>query len=430
MLAPASISRQFAALKNLGPSFMTEMLHAALGGLLLLGIAFAFSTNRRAINPRVVLCALALQVGIGVFVFFLPIGQVVLQGMADGVGWLLGYGTSGIEFMFGPLVAENIGFSFALNVLPVVIFFASLMAVLYHVGVMQWVVRGVGWFLNKVLGTGKVESLNASANIFVGQTEAPLVVKPYLDGITKPQLFAIMTSGLASVAGTVLAGYAQMGIPLSYLLAASFMAAPGGLLMAKILMPDEKGADKPQDIIKPVTAPERHANVIMAAAVGAKDGLNLALNIGAMLVAFVSLIALLNGVLGLIGGQFGMDDLSVQVILGWVFAPLMWALSIPWSEAQLAGSIVGEKIIINEFIAYLTYIQVADEFSPRTQAILIVALCGFANLSSIGILLGGLGSLIPDRMGDIAKFGLRAVLAGTLSNLMSAAIAGLLFLPG
>ena len=430
MLAPASISRQFAALKNLGPSFMTEMLHAALGGLLLLGIAFAFSTNRRAINPRVVLCALALQVGIGVFVFFLPIGQVVLQGMADGVGWLLGYGTSGIEFMFGPLVAENIGFSFALNVLPVVIFFASLMAVLYHVGVMQWVVRGVGWFLNKVLGTGKVESLNASANIFVGQTEAPLVVKPYLDGITKPQLFAIMTSGLASVAGTVLAGYAQMGIPLSYLLAASFMAAPGGLLMAKILMPDEKGADKPQDIIKPVTAPERHANVIMAAAVGAKDGLNLALNIGAMLVAFVSLIALLNGVLGLIGGQFGMDDLSVQVILGWVFAPLMWALSIPWSEAQLAGSIVGEKIIVNEFIAYLTYIQVADEFSPRTQAILIVALCGFANLSSIGILLGGLGSLIPDRMGDIAKFGLRAVLAGTLSNLMSAAIAGLLFLPG
>ncbi len=430
MLAPAPISRQFAALVNLGPSYMTEMLHAALGGLLLLGIAFAFSTNRRAINPRVVLCALALQVGIGVFVFFLPVGQVVLQGMADGVGWLLGYGTSGIEFMFGPLVAENIGFSFALNVLPVVIFFASLMAVLYHVGVMQWVVRGVGWFLNKVLGTGKVESLNASANIFVGQTEAPLVVKPYLDGITKPQLFAIMTSGLASVAGTVLAGYAQMGIPLTYLLAASFMAAPGGLLMAKILMPDEKGVDKPQDIVKPKTAPDRHANVIMAAAVGAKDGLNLALNIGAMLIAFVSLIALLNGVLGLIGAQFGMADLSVQVILGWVFAPLMWALSIPWSEAQLAGSIVGEKIIINEFIAYLTYINVAEDFSPRTQAILIVALCGFANLSSIGILLGGLGSLIPDRMGDIAKFGLRAVLAGTLSNLMSAAIAGMLFLPG
>lgn len=408
---------------------MTEMMHAALGGLLLLAIAFAFSTNRRAINLRVVLSALALQVAIGVFVFFLPAGQVVLRAMADGVGWLLGYGTSGIEFMFGPLVAETIGFSFALNVLPVVIFFAALMAVLYHIGVMQWVVQGVGWFLNKVLGTGKVESLNASANIFVGQTEAPLVVKPYLDGITKPQLFAIMTSGLASVAGTVLAGYAQMGIPLTYLLAASFMAAPGGLLMAKILMPDDKDADKAQDILKPKVGPDRHANVIMAAAVGAKDGLNLALNIGAMLIAFVSLIALLNGILLLIGGAVGVEDLSVQMILGWVFAPLMWALSVPWAEAQLAGSIVGEKIIVNEFIAYLSFIEVTDEFSPRTQAILIVALCGFANLSSIGILLGGLGSLIPDRLGDIAKFGLRAVLAGTLSNLMSAAIAGMLFLP-
>jgi CNT family concentrative nucleoside transporter len=421
---------------------MIQMMHAALGGLLLLAIAFAFSTNRRGINLRVVLSALALQIGIGIFVFFLPLGQSVLAGMASGVGWLLGYGNAGIEFMFGPLIGDAVGFSFALNVLPVVIFFAALMAVLYHIGVMQWVVLGVGWFLNKVLGTGRVESLNASANIFVGQTEAPLVVKPYLEGITKPQLFAIMTSGLASVAGTVLAGYAQMGIPLSYLLAASFMAAPGGLLMAKILMPDDKASDKAQDILKPKVGPDRHANVLMAAAVGAKDGLNLALNIGAMLIAFVSLIALLNGFLGLIGQQIantglmasmGLDipieELSVQMILGWVFAPLMWALSVPWSEAQLAGSIVGEKIIINEFVAYLSYIQIAEEFSPRTQAILIVALCGFANLSSIGILLGGLGSLIPDRLGDIATFGLRAVLAGTLSNLMSAVIAGMLFLP-
>lgn len=407
---------------------MTEMVHAGLGGLLLLAIAVVFSTNRRAINLRIVLSALALQVAIGVFVFFLPVGQDVLEGMANGVGWLLAYGTSGIEFMFGPLVAENIGFSFALNVLPVVIFFAALMAVLYHVGIMQWIVLGVGWFLNKVLGTGRVESLNASANIFVGQTEAPLVVKPFLDGITKPQLFAIMCSGLASVAGTVLAGYAQMGIPLEYLLAASFMAAPGGLLMAKILMPDDKTRDEPQNMIEPKVAVERHANVLMAAAVGAKDGLNLALNIGAMLIAFVSLIALLNGILALIGGAVGVDELSVQMILGWAFAPLMWALSVPWEEARLAGSIVGEKIIVNEFIAYLTFIGVADQFSERTQAILIVALCGFANLSSIGILLGGLGSLIPDRLGDIAKFGLRAVLAGTLSNLMSASIAGMLFL--
>lgn len=408
---------------------MTEMVHAAFGGLLLLAIAFMFSTNRRAINLRIVLCALALQVGIGVFVFFLPVGQTVLQAMANGVGWLLGYGNAGIEFMFGPLIGDAVGFSFALNVLPVVIFFAALMAVLYHVGIMQWVVLGVGWFLNKVLGTGRVESLNASANIFVGQTEAPLVVKPYLEGITKPQLFAIMTSGLASVAGTVLAGYAQMGIPLSYLLAASFMAAPGGLLMAKILMPDDPKDDTAQDILKPKVGPDRHANVLMAAAVGAKDGLNLALNIGAMLIAFVSLIALLNGFLALLGPVVGVEDLSIEMILGYLFAPLMWAMSVPWSEATDAGAILGQKIIINEFVAYLSYIQVAEDFSPRTQAILIVALCGFANLSSIGILLGGLGSLIPDRLGDIAKFGLRAVLAGTLSNLMSAVIAGMLFLP-
>ena len=283
----------------------------------------------------------------------------------------------------------------------------------------------------KLLGTGRVESLNAAANIFVGQTEAPLVVKPYLTGITQPQLFAIMTSGLASVAGTVLAAYAQLGISVEYLLAASFMAAPGGLLMAKIIMPDDKAAAEaePQGLINPTTPHDRHANVVMAAAVGAKDGLQLALNIGAMLIAFVSLIAVLNGLLGYAGGLAGFEGLTVQRILGVLFSPLMYALSIPWSEAQAAGAIVGEKIIINEFVAYVSLSEILDQFSPRSQAILTVALCGFANLSSVGILLGGLGSLVPDKMGQIAKFGLRAILAGSLSNLMSAAIAGILFLP-
>ncbi|XBQ16961.1 MAG: NupC/NupG family nucleoside CNT transporter [Oceanicaulis sp.] len=407
---------------------MSENLIAVFGGFLLLFIAFVFSTNKRKIRLRVVVAALGLQIGIGVLVLYLPAGRAALAAMSQVVNELLGFARAGIEMVFGPLVSE-VGFSFALNVLPVIIFFAALMAVLYHVGIMQWVVRIVGWLLHKLLATGRVASLNAAANIFVGQTEAPLIVRPYLAGITKPQLFAIMTSGLASVAGTVLAGYAQLGVSVEYLLAASFMSAPGGLLMAKIIMPDEGKDDEPQDLVRPREKDERHANVIMAAAVGAKDGLWLALNIGAMLIAFVSLIALVNGILGGLGGMAGIEGLTIQRILGFVFSPLMIALSIPVAEAQAAGAIVGEKLVINEFIAYITLTQNLEAFSPRSQAILTIALCGFANLSSIGILLGGLGSLVPDRMGEIAKFGLRAVLAGSLSNLMSAAIAGALFLP-
>jgi len=409
-------------------SHITETLNALFGAFVLLAIAALASTNRRAINPRIVICALGLQVLIGVLVLYVPAGRRVLSALSAAVTDLLSYANAGIEVVLGPLVGESVGFSFALNVLPVVIFFSALMSVLYHVGLMRWVVLVVGFILRRLLGTGRIESMNAAANIFVGQTEAPLVVKPYLSSVTKPQLFAIMCSGLASVAGSVLAAYAQLGISVEYLLAASFMAAPGGLLMAKIIMPDEPDNGEAQDLI---AAPEteRQVNVFMAAAVGARDGLHLALNIGAMLIAFVSLIAVLNGLLGFLGGLVGLEGLTLQQILGLIFAPLMAALSIPWSEAQAAGAIVGEKVIINEIVAYLTLSGTLESFSPRSQAILTVALCGFANLSSVGILLGGLGSLIPDRMGDIAKFGLRAVLAGSLSNLMSAAIAGMLYLP-
>lgn len=406
---------------------MSENLIAGFGAVTLLIIAFVFSTNKRKIRLRTVLSALALQAAIGGFVLYLPAGRSVLSTLSEGVTQLLAFSTSGIEMVFGPLVGDSVGFSFALNVLPVVIFFSALMSVLYHIGVMQWIVRIVGLFLNILLGTGRVESLNAAANIFVGQTEAPLVIRPYLTGITKPQLFAIMTSGLASVAGTVLAAYAQIGISVEYLLAASFMAAPGGLLMASIIMPADDGKDEAQDIVETKPEQERHANVVMAAAVGAKDGLHLALNIGAMLIAFVSLIALVNGLIAMIAGMFGVEGVTIQSLLGMLFAPLMMALSIPAAEAQAAGAIVGEKLVINEFVAYLTLSGMLEDFSPRSQAILTIALCGFANLSSVGILLGGLGSLIPERMGQIAKFGFRAVLAGSLSNLMSAAIAGMLF---
>ncbi|MBO6798489.1 NupC/NupG family nucleoside CNT transporter [Maricaulis sp.] len=406
---------------------MSANMLAGVGALTLLVIAFVFSTNRRKIRLRTVLSALLLQAAIGGFVLYLPAGREMLSGLSAGVTQLLAFSAAGIEMVFGPLVSESVGFSFALNVLPVVIFFSALMSVLYHIGIMQWIVRVVGMVLNVLLGTGRVESLNAAANIFVGQTEAPLVIRPYLDGITKPQLFAIMTSGLASVAGTVLAAYAQIGISIEYLLAASFMAAPGGLLMASIIMPADDEKDEEQDIVNAPPAREPHANVVMAAAVGAKDGLSLALNIGAMLIAFVSLIALVNGLIAMVGGLFGIEGVTIQSLLGMLFAPLMMVLSIPPAEAQAAGAIVGEKLVINEFVAYLTLSGSLEDFSPRSQAILTIALCGFANLSSVGILLGGLGSLIPERMGQIAKFGFRAVLAGSLSNLMSAAIAGMLF---
>ena len=399
-----------------------------IGVLVIIGIAVAFSRNRGAINFRVVLSAFALQVGIALFVLSTPIGQGVISGLSTGVTSILGYANAGIGMVFGQLAGDNFGTIFAIHVLPIIIFFSALMSVLYHLRVMQAIVAGVGGFLQLVIGTRPVESLNAAANVFVGQTEAPLAIKPYLDRITGPQLFAIMVSGLASVAGTVLAAYASLGVELKYLLAASFMAAPGGLLMAKLILPDDKKNKEENELTVMAITKERspHTNVIMAAAVGAQDGLKLALTIGAMLIAFVGLIALVNGLLGGIGGWIGMEDLSAQKILGWVFAPLMFLLSIPWAEAQSAGAIFGEKLILNEFVAYISLIGQQESLSPKTVAIITFALCGFANLSSVAILLGGLGSLIPDRMSEIARYGVHAILAGSLSNLMSAALAGLI----
>jgi concentrative nucleoside transporter, CNT family len=408
-----------------------EMLEGRLVGLLgvvaIIMIAVLFSRNRRAINFRIVLSAFGLQVAVAFFALYSSTGKNVIGAMSQGVTNILGYANAGIEMVFGGLAGDSFGTVFAIHVLPIIIFFSALMAVLYHLRVMQVIVAGVGGLLQIIIGTRPVESLNAAANVFVGQTEAPLAIKPFLGRVTGPQLFAIMVSGLASVAGTVLAAYAQIGIELKYLLAASLMAAPGGLLMAKLIIPDDEEEEKDQLTVMAITKERSpHTNVVMAAAVGAQDGLKLALTIGAMLIAFVGLIALVNGLLGGIGGLFGMEDLSAQMILGWVFAPLMYLLSIPWAEAQAAGAIFGEKLILNEFVAYFSLIDQADTLSPKTVAIVTFALCGFANVSSIAILLGGLGSLIPDRMSEIARYGVLAVLAGSLSNLMSAALAGLI----
>jgi CNT family concentrative nucleoside transporter len=397
-----------------------------LGIIVILGIAVAFSSNRKAINLRIVGAAFALQIVIAAIVLFWDRGRAAIDTLSTGVLAIIRFANAGIDMVFGPLADTNIvGFSFAINVLPIIIFFAALMSVMYHLRIMEWVVRLVGGALHKIIGTGTIESMNAAANVFVGQTEAPLVVKPYLRGLTEPQMFAVMVSGLASIAGTVLAGYTLMGAELKYLLAAAFMAAPGGLLMAKIIMPDDEVVPAGEHE-KFKMEPSKHRNVILAAATGTSDGLRLAVNIGAMLVAFVALIALFNGLIGGLFSLAGIEGVTLQLILGKIFQPLMFLLSVPWEEAQAAGALFGEKLILNEFVAFSHLNDYLEGMSPRTIAIATFSLCGFANLSSIAILLGGLGVLVPEKRELIGVLGMKAVLAASLSNLMSAALAGLM----
>ncbi|NGO88604.1 NupC/NupG family nucleoside CNT transporter [Halomonas sp. BC2] len=415
------------------------LIMSLVGMVTLVAIALVFSYDRKAIRLRTVLGAFAIQAGIGAFVLYVPFGQAVLQAISAGVSQVLVYANDGIGFLFGGLAdVDNVGFVFAIKVLPVIIFFSSLIAVLYYVGIMQWVIRILGGALQKALGTSRTESLSATANIFVGQTEAPLVVRPFIARMTPSQLFAVMCGGLASVAGSVLAGYAALGIPMEYLVAASFMAAPGGLLFAKLIMPETQNVEDSDSVSKVdeelKEQDDKPANVLDAAAAGATSGMKLAANVGAMLLAFIALIALVNGILGGVGGWFGFEALSLELILGWLFAPLAFLLGVPWEEATLAGSFIGQKLVVNEFVAFINlapYIEgeqvvaaTGQLMTPHTMAILSFALCGFANLSSIAILLGGLGSIAPTRRKEIARFGVKAVLAGTLSNLMSASIAG------
>ncbi|ALS34617.1 MULTISPECIES: NupC/NupG family nucleoside CNT transporter [Pseudoalteromonas] len=396
---------------------------SVVGMFVLLAIAFAASTNRKAIKLRTVGIAFAMQVIIGGFVLFFDAGKNALASVSSAVSSVIGFANDGISFLFGPLASQDtLGFIFAIQVLPVIVFFSALVAVLYHLGIMAWVIKILGGGLQKLLKTSRTESLSATANIFVGQTEAPLIVKPFIATMTKSELFAVMVGGLATVAGSVMAGYVIIGIDLKYLIAASFMAAPGGFLMAKMIVPE---TETPKDNLADLDLDdEKPVNVIDAAASGAASGMHLALNVGAMLLAFVALIALLNGLLGGIGGWFDYPTLTLQEILGYVFAPVAWLLGVPWNEAILAGSFIGQKLVVNEFVAYLDFINYRDTLSAHTQAIVTFALCGFANLSSIAILLGGLGGMAPSRRKDIARLGLRAVLAGSMANLMSAAIAG------
>lgn len=470
---------------------MIDVLWGIGGMVVILAVAVLFSVDRRRIKVRTVALALGIQVLFGFLVLYVPAGRVVLEAVSGGVQAVINSSRAGIDFLFGPVLPEE-GSVFAFQVLPVIVFFAALTSVLYYLGVLQWVVKIIGGGLARLLGTTTPESMNAAANIFVGQTEAPLIIRPYISRMTRSELFAVMCGGLATVAGSVLVGYSLLGARLDYLIAASFMAAPAALLMAKILVPGgaledapatsavgPMGAGQPDDDgaqaavgrsgvqPSPGAAPRRRgvrgwltrgarrgaasdaaaelsrrddaaapvpaedgedppANVIDAAARGAADGLSLALNVGAMLIAFISLIALINIILGWVGGLVGLPDLTLQQILGYVFSPVMAAIGVPWSEALDAGSFLGQKLVLNEFVAFSEFAPQIDNYSAKTQAVVTFALTGFANFGSMAILLGGLGGMAPTRRGDIARLGLRAVLGGTLANLMSAAIAGML----
>jgi concentrative nucleoside transporter, CNT family len=420
-----------------------SQLFGLIGIAAILGIAWLLSANRKAIRLRVVAAAFALQAAIAVLVIYTPWGRAAIQGMSNGVANLLGYAGKGTEFLFGPSESNPLANTFAIAALPVIIFFASLIAILYHLGIMQRIVRWVGGAIGWVTGISRVESLSAAANIFVGQSESPLTIRPYIAGLTPAQLFTVMTVGMAGVAGTILAAYASLlgAEYLPYLLAAAFMSAPGGVLMAKMLMPDDiappgelplKGGaleEDQVDVAETFEPGERPANIIMAAAQGAQTGVKLAVAVGAMVLAFVALVALANGLLGGIGAWFGYPDLSFQQLVGYIFQPIMFLIGIPWQEAGTAGGLFGTKVVLNEFVAFIDLGNaqgVAAALSDRTRAIVTFALCGFANFSSIAIQMAVTGGLAPNQRPVIAKLGLRALLAGSLANLMSAALAGLM----
>ena len=432
---------------------MTPKLVNLIGIVAILAIAFLLSTDRKRIRLRVVGPAFLLQAVIAFLVLYTPWGRAGIQAAANGVAALLGYATTGTEFLFGASDTNPLANTFALGALPVIIFFASLVSILYYLGIMQRVVRWVGGAIAWVTGISRVESLGAAANIFVGQSESPLVVRPYLAALAPSQLFTLMTVGMAGVAGTILAAYAGLLGPeyLPFLLAAAFMSAPGGILMAKMIMPDPavvpvpdepialpKGrvsaegpaaiteGETPHEVAAAMDGDHKAANIIEAAAQGAQTGVKLAVAVGAMVLAFVALVALANGILGGIGGWFGYPELSFQGLLGWVFSPVMFLLGIPWGEAQVAGGLFGTKVVLNEFVAFIDLGQMGpDQLGARARAIVTFALCGFANFSSIAIQMAVTGGLAPNQRPVIARLGLRALAAGSLANLMSAALAGL-----
>ena len=396
--------------------------------LVLLAIALLFSSNRRAINLRTVLGAFTIQASVAAFILYVPAGEKILLAISNSLSGVLTYSSEGINFLFGDLGRFKMGFLFAFHVLPIIIFMSALFSVLYYLGIMQWVTRIIGTGIHKLLKTSPAESMAATANIFAGNTDVFVLMRPYAPKMTRSELFALMCGGVASIAGSVLVGYASMGIEMRYLVAASFMSAPGGLLMAKILYPETE-PDNVADIhIENENPEERPINIVEAATNGAISGLKLAVNVGAMLLALIALIAMVNGLLGWVFDLFGIANITLQLIFSYLFAPIAWLLGVPGSEMLQVGSLLGQKLVLNEFVAYTSFISLKPELSEYSQIIVIMALAGFANLSAPAALIGVLGGIVPAQKSFIAQMGAKVILAGTLSNLMSAALTGLFYL--
>lgn len=401
-----------------------ERLISLVGLLVMVGVAFLFSDNKKSINWKTVGAGLALQITLGLLILKTSAGQAVFEGARSFFTGILAYTNEGSKFIFGSLMETNrFGFIFFVMVLPTIIFMSSLMSILYHIGVMQIVIKGTAKVMVKVMGTSGAESLSAAANIFAGQTEAPLVVKPFISAMTRSELMALMTGGMATVAGGVLAAYVGMGIDAGHLLAASVMSAPAALVCAKLLVPEVSHSETKGDI--KLDLPNTTANLIDAAANGAAEGVRLAINVGAMLLAFIALIALVNGTLAWAGGLVGYPELSLELITGYLFSPIAFIMGVPWEDAFLVGTLLGKKLIINEFVAYLDLQQMIPELSERSVVISTYALCGFANFSSIAIQVGGIGTIAPDRRQDLALLGMKSLIGGTLACLMTACIAGI-----
>src|SRR6516164_5374838 len=402
-----------------------------LGMAVILALAWAFSTDRRAIKLKTILWGLGLQVALGFFVLRSSLGGKIFGFLGNGANKLLSYSYAGSEFVFGdigfPKELSRLGFSFAFQVLPTIIFIAAFFAVLYHLGIMQLIIRGAAWLMQRVMGASGAESLNVAASIFMGQTEAPLTIRPFIPKLTRSELMTVMTSGMAHISGGMMAGYIAVGgADPKNLLTAVIMTAPGTLLMAKMLVPETE---------EPLTAGrvempkmERESNILGAIARGTSDGLHLALNVGAMLITFIALLALLNAMMGAIHNwpHMGWFPDSLQKVFGWIFAPVAWLIGVPWHDAPTIGNLLGTRMVINEFVAFSQLGPLKGTLDPRSFMIATFALCGFANFSSIGIQIGGIGALAPEQRGQLAKFGIRAMLAGTMANLMSACIVGIL----
>lgn len=396
------------------------ILFGIIGVMVLILCAYLLSESRSAINWKTVSRALLLQIGFAALVLYFPLGQAALSSLSNGVSGLLSFADIGIRFLFGDLA--DTGFIFAIRVLPIIIFFSALISALYYLGVMQKVIAFIGGGIQRFLGTSKAESLVATGNIFLSQGESPLLVRPFLANMTRSELFAVMAGGMASVAGSVLGGYAGLGVDLKYLIAASFMAAPGSLMMAKIIVP-ERGTPIDQSQVELDKAQD--SNLIDALASGAMNGMKVAVAVGTMLIAFVSVIAMVNTGLENLGDMVGFSGITLQALFGYLFAPLAWVIGIPSHEVLAAGSYIGQKVVMNEFVAFIDFVEHKALLSEHSQVIITFALCGFANIGSIAIQLGSIGVIAPERRSDVANLGIKAVIAGTLANLMSACLAGI-----